>query len=156
MNNEQAARLAYETIAGRCCDNHWYKTKRLLREHSLEVSVENVQFFARLRQSIPRSAIGTKGLLTCYAEAKKILDTTKLYQGSEVLALLQSYGVCPHQTTVSRWFRKLGGYRRTREYTPEQLKVIFTQAFLYKAQYLGEEYGQQSSKQVRQAGSIPA
>lgn len=130
------ARLAYEVITGRVSDNHWYRVKRLLRKHRLETTVENVQFFADLRQIIPRSAIGIEGLLDCYSQAEKLLaKSNRSIKGSEVLEMLASYGVKPHQTTVSRWFQSLGGYRRNREYTPEQLKGIFTHAFLYKAQF---------------------
>lgn len=139
---DDKARLAYEAIAGRVSDSHWYRTKRLLGKHQLELTVENIQFFAQLRQTIPRSAVGVSGLLDAYRQAQKVLRTTKEFTGAEVLALLAKYGVRPHQTTISRWFKPLGGYRRNKEYTPAQLKSIFTQAFLYKAQFCEVEHGQ--------------
>lgn len=130
------SRLAYEVALGRrVTDNHWYRTRKLLQSHGLEVNAESVQFFAQIRRVIPRSAIGVSGILTCHQRATELLSqTTKPLKGSEVLAMLRQYGVAPHQTTVSRWFRPLGGYRRDRGYPPVQLKSIFTQAFLYKAQ----------------------
>ena len=131
------SRLAYELALGRrVTDNHWYRTRKLLQGHGFEVSPETVRFFAQVRQLIPRSALGVAGILTCHQRASELLSkTTEPLKGSEVLIMLRQYGVAPHQTTVSRWFRPLGGYRRDREYSPTQLKSIFTQAFLYKAQF---------------------
>ncbi len=137
MSNLEDARLAYEVARGsRCSDNHWYNTRRLLARHGLEVNTENVQFFAELRQSIPRSAIGIEGLLDCYKKADEILSkSTQSLKGYRVLEILRQYGVSPHQSTISRWFQPLGGYRRNREYPPQKLKSLFSTAFIYKAQH---------------------
>jgi len=137
MINPEDARLAYEIARGsRCSDNHWYNTRRLLARHGLEVNRENVQFFAELRKVIPRSAIGIEGLLDCYKKADEILSkSTQSLKGSDVLAILRQYGVNPHQSTISRWFQPLGGYRKNKEYSSQQLKNLFSLAFIYKAQH---------------------
>ncbi len=128
------ARLAYEVTRGsRCSDNHWYRTRKLLELHQLEVNIENAQFFAELRKVIPRSAIGIKGLLDCYKKANQLLKSTEPLKGSEVLKILRQHGISPHQSTVTRWFKPLGGYRRDRDYSPKQLKSLFATAFIYKA-----------------------
>lgn len=130
-------RLAYEVAVGnRVSDNHWYRTRKLLARHNLEINVENVQFFAELRKVIPRSAIGIEGLLDCYKKADEILSkSTQSLTGFEVLSILRQYGITPHQTTISRWFRSLGGYRRNQKYLPAKLKNLFATAFLYKAHF---------------------
>lgn len=135
--NSSDARLAYEIARGsRCSDNHWYNTKRLLTKHGLEINTANVQFFAELRKVIPRSAIGIEGLLDCYKKADEILSkSSQTLKGHEVLAILRQYGVTPHQSTISRWFHSFGGYRRNKEYSPQQLKNLFSVAFIYKAQH---------------------
>ncbi len=135
MNNPDTARLAYEAILGRVSDSHWYRVKRILKKHNLEVSVKNVQLFADIRSQIPRSAIGVEGILECYQKAQTILSRAKPLKGSEILEILQGYGVKPHQTTVSRWFSSLGGYRKDREYLPEKLHSLFISALIYKAHF---------------------
>lgn len=136
MTADADARLAYECAIGRrCSDKHWYSIKRLLAQQNLELTVSNVQFYAELRKSLPRSGLGVYGLLECYQKADQLLNkSAKPIKGAEVLAMLAQYQVIPHQATVSRWFRGLGGYRKDREYSPQQLKSIFTAAFIYKAQ----------------------
>lgn len=100
----------------------------------MELTVKNVQFLAEVRRIIPRSAIGISGVLKCYGEAEKLLSkSTRNLKGMEVLQVLNQYGVKPHQSTVTRWFKPLGGYRKNKEYSPVALKPIFTSAFVYQA-----------------------
>lgn len=133
---EQDARLAYELALGRrVTDRTWYNVKLLLAKHRLELTIENLQFFATIRNLIPRSSIGVSGILECYQKAEKILNSHASLKGSEVLAILANYGVKPHQTTISRWFSSIGGYRKDRAYPASQLKGILTQAFIYKAHF---------------------
>lgn len=129
-------RLAYELAVGkRVSDNHWYLTRRLLSEHKLELSTENVQFWAELRQQVPKTAIGVHGLLEAYHRANKLLDRArKNFKGSEVTQILFQFGITPNQSTISRWFKSLGGYKKNREYQPKQIKKILIRAFIYKAQ----------------------
>jgi len=130
------ARLAYELLVGRVGDSHWFRVRQLLKRQNLEPTPKNVQFFAELRKLIPRSAVGVEGLLESYRKADELLSkSNRNYKGSEILGILQQYGVRPHQTTVSRWFRPIGGYRKEREYSPDKVKNLLIQAFLYKAQF---------------------
>ena len=130
------ARLAYELALGkRISDRSWYSTKRLLSKHGLELTPDNLQFFAQVRILIPRSAIGVSGILECYHKAEKILSSHASLKGSEIVGILNKYGVKPHQTTISRWFSSIGGYRKDRAYPAGKLKIILTQAFIYKAHF---------------------
>lgn len=131
----KSVRLAYELIVGRCSDNHWREVRKALLNNQMEITVENVQFYAEIRQIIPRSAIGVEGVLQCYAKAEKLLNKSRRkIKGLEVLTTLNQYGITPHQSTVTRWFKPLGGYRRDKEYSAHDLKPIFTSAFIYRAQ----------------------
>jgi len=128
------ARLEYELVFGRCTDNHWRNIQKTLTKNQMEVSPKNVRFLAEIRKVIPRCAIGVDGILSSYAKAEKLLNTaSESMKGSDVLSLLSRHGIKPHQSTITRWFRPLGGYRRDREYCPQELKSIFTNAFIYKA-----------------------
>ncbi len=128
------ARLEYELIFGRCTDNHWRNVQKILQKNQMEVTPKNVRFFAEIRKVIPRCAIGVDGILTCYSKADKLLNqTSRNIKGMEVLKLLSDYGITPHQSTITRWFKHLGGYKRNKDYSPEDLKTIFTNAFIYKA-----------------------
>lgn len=132
--NASNPRLAYELIVGRVSDNHWREIQKILLRNQMEITVKNVQFLAEIKQIIPRSAIGISGVLKCYGEAERLLSkSSRNLKGMEILQVLNQYGVKPHQSTVTRWFKPLGGYRKNKEYSPLDLKPIFTSAFVYQA-----------------------
>ncbi len=120
----------------RVSDCHWFRVKKLLRIHNLELTPKNIQFFAELRKLLPRSALGVAGLLESYRKAEELLNkTSRTFKGSEILGIFHQYGIRPHQTTIIRWFKPIGGYRKNKEYLPAQVKNLLIQAFLYKAQF---------------------
>jgi hypothetical protein len=53
-------------------------------------------------------------------------------KGSQILEILNGEGISPHPATISRWFKSLGGFRKTRFYFPEKLTRVLTSAFIYK------------------------
>jgi hypothetical protein len=143
-------RLAYELAIGkRVSDPHWYRTRKLLQQHQLEVTVRNVQLIAQLRLLIPQTALGIDGLLDAYHRADQLVSKSKsTVKGGEVTSLLLQFGITAHQSTISRWFKSLGGYKRSREYKPEQLRDILIRAFLYKAQHDEESTARPNTIQI--------
>lgn len=132
--NVSKPRIAYEFAVGRVTDKHWKDVEKILLNNQMEVTIENVQFFAEIRQVIPRSAIGVSGIFKCFGEADKMLSKTgKNLKGEELLSILHQYGIRPHQSTVTRWFKNAGGYKKNREYSPQDLKPILASAFVYQA-----------------------
>ncbi|NER27251.1 MAG: hypothetical protein F6J89_06335 [Symploca sp. SIO1C4] len=141
MSTHEDARLAYELAIGkRVSDAHWWRTRKLLTNHRLEITATNAQFLVALRKQIPKSAIGVSGLLDAYHRAESL--TAKMggtMTGAEVSNILLQFGITAHRTTISRWFKKAaGGYQKKRDYTPEEIKGILISAFLYKASQTGK------------------
>ena len=133
----QDARLAYELARGtRCSDSHWWRTRQLMKRHKLEVNIKNAQLLAELREKVSKSALGIDGILDAYQKVDELLGKARgTFTGTEAMQMLLRYGVNAHQSTVSRWFKKYaGGFKKSREYKPEQLRDILIAAFLYKAQ----------------------
>ena len=136
MKQDKEARLAYELALGkRVSDVHWWRTKKLLALHELPATITNLQLLVKLRRLVPKSAVGVSGLLEAYSRAEKV--TSKLSQrltGGEISNILAQQGILPHRTTLGRWFKKAaGGYKKKREYNPEEIKKILISAFLWKA-----------------------
>lgn len=128
------ARTAYELfLGGRTTNNHWYSVCRTLRENGFEVDDKTVVFYAKLRQVIPRSSVGVLKIFEHYQKAEKLLaDSASKVKGSDILDILAREGINPHPSTISRWFRTLGGFRKTRLYYPEKLTPVLTAAFIYQ------------------------
>ena len=131
---EMDARTAYETfLRKRVSDNHWSTVKRTLTDSGMEINPDTVVFFAKLRKEIPRASVGILQVFECYQKAEKLLaiNSSKI-TGSQILDILNGEGINPHPATISRWFKSLGGFRKTRFYFPEKLTRVLTSAFIYK------------------------
>ncbi|MHC5732191.1 MAG: hypothetical protein ACYTXY_50650, partial [Nostoc sp.] len=50
----------------------------------------------------------------------------------QLLELLRKYEVELHKNTLTKWFKPLGGYSRTRPYTLSEITPIILAAFTYK------------------------
>lgn len=133
---DEDARLAYElSMKRRISDTQWWKVRKLLTKHKLEVTATNAQFWAKLRQKVPRTAVGVDGLIDAYRRADELTKRAKgTLKGSEIVKILLQFGISAHRTTIGRWFSKsAGGYKQNREYKPEEVRDILIDAFLYKA-----------------------
>ncbi len=128
------ARLAYELHLGkRVSDNHWYKVKRNLEDGGFEVNANTAVFYAKLKQHLPRTSVGTLQVFKQYQKAEKLLaESASKIKGSEILQILSNQGITPHAATISRWFKPLGGFRKNRLYFPEKLTPVLTAAFVYQ------------------------
>jgi hypothetical protein len=127
-------RTAYELfLRKRVSDNHWQSVKRALSEAGMDINDDTVVFYGKLRKLIPRGTGNVLQVFECYQKAEKLLalNNSKV-TGTQVLELLNQEGINPHPATISRWFKALGGFRKTRFYYPEKLVSVLTSAFIYK------------------------
>ncbi len=127
-------RSFYERFLGkRVSDNHWRLVTRTLEDNGLSVTDDNVIFYAKIRKLIHRTPVQFRDILACYQQAEKFLAIKgKKITGEEILRLLEQEGITPHKATLSRWFKSIGGFRRTRAYFPENLTPVLASAFIYK------------------------
>jgi hypothetical protein len=127
-------RTAYEYFLGkRVSDNHWRSLCRTLTDNGMDVTDDNVLFYAKARKLIPRTPVHLKDVLDCYQKAEKFLalNNSKV-TGEQILELFSKEGLKPHPATLSRWFKPVGGFRKTRFYYPEKLTPVLASAFIYK------------------------
>ena len=128
------SRTAYELfLRKRVSDNHWQSVKRALSEAGMDINDDTVVFYAKLRKLIPRGTGNVLQVFECYQKAEKLLTlNNSKVTGIQVLELLNQEDINPHPATISRWFKSVGGFRKTRYYYPEKLVSVLTSAFIYK------------------------
>ncbi len=137
MSKNTDPRTAYEFFLGkRVSDNHWYSVKRTLTQNNMEVNDDTVVFYAKLRKENKRSSVNVVQLFEYRKKAEKLLalNDSKI-TGERILEILANEGITPHMATISRWFKPVGGFRKTRWYYPEKLVPVITSALLYKVQH---------------------
>lgn len=136
-------RIAYEFFLGkRVSDTHWSSVKRSLKENNMEVTDDNVVFYAKLRKENKRTSVNVVQLFEYRKKAEKLLalNDSKI-TGERILEILANEGIKPHMATISRWFKCVGGFRKTRWYYPEKLVPVITSALLYKVQQSSKKLG---------------
>ena len=129
-------RTAYEFFLGkRVSDNHWRSVVKILKENNMEINDDNVVFYAKLRKENKRTSVNLVHLFEYRKKAEKLLalNDSKI-TGERILEILANEGINPHMATISRWFKCVGGFRKTRWYYPEKLVPVITSALLYKVE----------------------
>lgn len=128
-------RVIYETlIKKRCSDSHWSKTKKLMADCQLPMDQQGFQVLINLRKVSPRyfskyheiknelSALGKK-LLPAIGDG---------ITGKQFLDLLDKLEVSPNQSTVSRWFKGIGGFKE-KTYSKQLILPVVAVALIYKS-----------------------
>lgn len=137
MSKNTDPRTAYEFFLGkRVSDSHWSMVKKTLTQNNMEINDDNVVFYAKLRKENKRSSVNVVQLFEYRKKAEKLLalNDSKI-TGERILEILANEGITPHMATISRWFKPVGGFRKTRWYYPEKLVPVITSALLYKVQF---------------------
>lgn len=139
--NIESERVIYETLlGGRCADSHWSKTKKTMAACSLPLTSEGFTILINLRKVSPR-------YFRKYAEIKEKLQAMgreilptginltewEGCTGKEFLTLLDEYEIYPNQSTVSRWFKNVGGFRKGNFYQKSVALPLLATALIYKA-----------------------
>lgn len=135
-------RVIYETlIKKRCSDSHWSKTKKLMTACQLPMDQQGFQVLINLRKVSPR-------YFSKYHEIKNELSALgkKLLPvigdgitGKQFLDLLEKLEISPNQSTVSRWFKGIGGFKREKIYPKQLILPVVAVALIYKSKSQGSE-----------------
>lgn len=140
--DDKYLRAIYETLLnGRCSDSHWSKTKKTLRACELPLTKDGFVILINLRKVSPR-------YFRKYAEIKERLQAMgreilptginnltewEGLTGGKFLTLLEEYEIYPNQSTVSRWFKNVGGFRKRKFYDKSVALPLLATALIYKA-----------------------
>lgn len=132
----ETGRVIYETLLdSRCSDSHWSKVKRLMSACGLPMDKDGLKVLIELRKVCPR-------YFRKYAEIKEQLTAMGRelkpaikdgVSGNEFLAIISQHNITPDQSTVSRWFKPIGGFKRDKEYDEQTILPIVACALIYKS-----------------------
>lgn len=132
----------YRAITGFESDSNWSKFHSCLEELNIlspklsdSQNRDNVLFYARLRQEIPKTSVSLKGAILFYLQEKKFTDALngRRLTGGEIIQYLKIQGVEATKPTITNWFKSVGGYRKKAEYLPEETLKVLYRAAIYKA-----------------------
>ncbi|MFM6748584.1 MAG: hypothetical protein ACKPJH_19720 [Dolichospermum sp.] len=131
----EQTRIIYETLAGkRCSDSHWSNTKKLMIACELPLDKDGFSVLINLRKVSPR-------YFSKYVEIKN--EITRLGKqllpavgegitGQQFINLIVQLGINPNQSTVSRWFKGIGGFKSSGFYSKQIILPVIAIALIYK------------------------
>lgn len=132
----EESRIIYETlIESRCSDSHWAKVKKLMSVCQLPMDKDGLKIIINLRKVCPRYFRKytdiKEQLIAMGRELKPAFDNG--VSGTEFLNIINQYNINPDQSTVSRWFKSVGGFKRDKEYDKQTILPIVACALIYKS-----------------------
>lgn len=125
-------RLIYETLLGdRCSDVHWWRVKKAMKACGLDLDSNGFELFISLRKTSPKY----------YSQFHKVKAAVEQkadsigngMTGRDFTLYLEKEQIIPHQSTLSRWFVKAGGYKAKAFYSKTVLIPITAIALIYKS-----------------------
>ncbi|WP_236721538.1 hypothetical protein [Trichormus sp. NMC-1] len=126
-------RIIYETLIGaRVCDTHWWRVKKVMSACELPLNKSGFELFLALKKTTPRHFTQyhkIKGLLSKQVEPALGDGVT----GEQFLKVIEQLNITPNQSTVSRWFKAVGGFKSTQFYCKAALLPIVATALIYKS-----------------------
>lgn len=129
----EESRIVYETLVGkRVSDTHWWRVKKCMNACELPLTKYGFDLYLALKKTSPR-------YFTQYHKVKGLINKQiepllgEGLSGEEFLDVLKKVNINPHQSTISRWFRSVGGFKATGFYNKASLLPIVVAALIYKA-----------------------
>jgi hypothetical protein len=132
----EQTRIIYETLTGkRVSDTHWSKTKKLMSNCDLPLDKDGFSVLVNLRKVSPRyfsKYVEIKDQLTSLG--RELLPAIGLgITGKQFLELIKKLEIHPNQSTVSRWFKSVGGFKSSGNYSKQLILPIVATALIYKS-----------------------
>jgi hypothetical protein len=123
-------------------DSAWYRLKKILREYGMELTLENLQTVATIKQHKQYTKLSLKQLIQCHIQAQLLASKKTTVKGDAVFKELQQRTKNKaHRTTIIRWFQcsvvQINGkyFDKDRNYKAEELVKVFALAFQYAAKH---------------------
>jgi hypothetical protein len=108
----------------------WYRYRKLLVDNAVPVTSDNLLKLARFKKSLQHSN-DTECFLKYLELIRKMRNIAEIYSGSAFLNLLSdTLEVDFHPSTVSRWFKDLGGFQKQSKYKLDSLIPVALKAFI--------------------------
>lgn len=125
-------RLNYESIAGRVSDSTWRVVRRNFEEMELSMSPKNIRYYAKVRAMLPSTGCSVAKGMRILKHLMRSWSNLKVgYYGHEIIEVLSKEGINPSSSTLTRWFKDLGGWRANKQYEKKDLLKLVPRIVVY-------------------------
>ncbi len=131
--DSKEARELFEKILGkRISDASWYRLKPIFGD-DFPLTKQNVEWLAEIKKQLPKCDLRLVPIVLSVKQTRELIDSQKSeISGKGLLELFKQHQIVIHPNTLTKWFRPLNGFRKTRTYSLKELYPVILAAHTYK------------------------
>jgi hypothetical protein len=132
LEQKEARELFEEVLGKRISDATWYRMKPIFGD-DFPLIKQNVSWLAEVKKQLPKCDMRLIPIVNSVRIANQIIEGKESQiSGKELLELFDQHQIKIHANTLTKWFRPLMGFRKTRIYLLKELYPIILAAHSYK------------------------
>lgn len=131
IDQKVARELFEEELGRRISDSSWYRLKPVFND-KFPLTKQNVTWLAQIKKQLPKCDLRLVPIVNSVKQANELTCDRSSLSGKELLELFEQYEIKIHPNTLTKWFRPLNGFRRTRVYSLKELYPVILAAHTYK------------------------
>lgn len=132
LDQKEARNLFEEVLGKRISDASWYRLKPVFGDN-FPLIKQNVTWLAEIKKQLPKCDLRLVPVVNSVKVANELIaNQNSEISGKELLELFEEHNITIHPNTLTKWFKPLNGFRKTRVYELKELYPVILAAHTYK------------------------
>jgi hypothetical protein len=132
LDQKEARNLFEEVLGKRISDASWYRLKPVFCD-DFPLIKQNVSWLAEVKKQLPKCDLRLVPVVNSVKAANQLIASQESeISGKELLELFEQNEISIHPNTLTKWFKPLNGFRKTRIYMLKELYPVILAAHTYK------------------------
>lgn len=132
LSLKEAREVFEKELGKRISDSSWYRLKPIFGDDFLPTK-QNIIWLGGIKKQLPKCDLRLVPIVNSVRQANELIaNQNSEISGRELLELFNQHQITIHPNTLTKWFRPLNGFRKTRIYESKELYPIILAAHTYK------------------------
>lgn len=129
---KEAREIFEEELGKRISDASWYRLKTVFGDE-FPPTKQNVTWLGGIKKQLPKCDLRLVPIVNSVRETNQLIaNQNSEISGKELLELFEQHQITIHPNTITKWFRPLNGFRKSRVYELKELYPVILAAHTYK------------------------
>jgi hypothetical protein len=129
---KEAREVFEEELGKRISDASWYRLKGIFGD-DFPPTKQNVIWLGGIKKQLPKCDLRLVPIVNSVRQTNELIaNQNSEITGKELLELFKQHQIKIHPNTLTKWFKPLLGFRKTRIYQLQELYPIILVAYSYK------------------------
>jgi hypothetical protein len=131
LDPKEARELFEKELGKRISDSSWYRLKPIFGD-DFPLTKQNVEWLAEIKKQLPKCDLRLVPIVFSVKQTRELIDSQNSeISGGELLRLFNQHQIVIHPNTLTKWFKPLNGFRKTRVYDLKELYPVILAAHTY-------------------------